>query len=106
MALHALALGFVFSMVFGHAPVILPAVAGVKLQFGRAFYLPLLLLHASLLLHFAGGLADPRWTAIGAASNAAAIALFVLTLAASAIAWRTRHAPSPRSSSHDPLAEN
>lgn len=106
VALHALALGFVFSMVFGHAPVILPAVARVKLQFGRLFYVPLLLLHASLLLRFAGGLAGPRWTAIGAAGNAAAIALFALTLAASAIAWRARHAPRTRSSSHDPLAEN
>jgi len=49
-ALHAVGLGFVFSMVMAHAPVILPAVAGVKLQFGPAFYLPLALLHGSLAL--------------------------------------------------------
>ena len=106
VALHALALGFVFTMVLGHAPVILPAVAGVKLQFGPAFYLPLLLLHASLALRFAGVLIGPGLTAAGAAGNALAIALFALTLAASAIAWRVHHAPRPRSPRHDTIAEN
>lgn len=37
MALHALGLGFVFSMVMRHAPVILPAVARLRLSFGVAF---------------------------------------------------------------------
>src|SRR5262249_45488676 len=49
-ALHALGLGFIVSMVMGHAPVILPAVARVKLQFGAWFYLPLAALHASLVV--------------------------------------------------------
>jgi hypothetical protein len=35
--LHALFVGFVFSMIFGHAPVILPAVLGVRVPFHRAF---------------------------------------------------------------------
>ena len=43
-AVHALALGFVFAMVFGHAPIIFPAVARVKIPYHPAFYLPLLLL--------------------------------------------------------------
>ncbi|MCR6630578.1 MAG: hypothetical protein NVV74_11295 [Magnetospirillum sp.] len=55
-ALHALFVGFVFSMVFGHAPVILPAVLKVKLPFRRYFYIPLALLHASLILRVAGDL--------------------------------------------------
>jgi hypothetical protein len=48
--LHAFFLGFVFSMIFGHAPVILPAVLGVPIPFRPAFYLPLALLHATLAL--------------------------------------------------------
>jgi len=90
-ALHALGLGFIVSMIMGHAPVILPAVAGVKLWFGRWFYLPLALLHASLLLRLAAGWSQLAWRAQGAMFNAAAIALFALTVAGAAVAWR-RHA--------------
>lgn len=84
-ALHALGLGFVLSMVMAHAPVILPAVAGVKLQFGPGFYVPLALLHGSLLFRLA---ADRSW---GALLNSAALALFALTAAAAALLWRRRH---------------
>lgn len=101
-ALHALALGFVFSMVLGHAPVILPALTRVKVAFGWPFYLPLLLLHASLALRLGGGPANPQLKAAGAAGNALAIAAFAITLAASALAWRATH----RTPAHEPLAEN
>lgn len=87
-ALHALGLGFVGSMVMGHAPVILPAVARVKLSFGWAFYLPLAALHASLLVRLVGGFIDGAWRATGAALNAAALALFVVVAVGAAIAWR------------------
>jgi hypothetical protein len=92
LALHGLGLGFIFSMVMGHAPVILPAVARVKLLFGRWFYAPLALLHASLLLRLAGGLAQAELQRSGTALNAAALALFMLTIAGSALAWRVREA--------------
>jgi len=91
-AWHALGLGFVFSMMMAHAPVILPAVARVKVRFGPWFYLPLAVLHASLLLRLAGPLADPRAFGLGAQLNAAAIVLFILTLAGGALAWRHRPA--------------
>lgn len=99
-ALHALGLGFVFSMMMGHAPVILPAIAGIKLQFGWPFYLPLALLHGSLLLRLLGGHLDLSLRALGAGLNAGAIVLFILTLAGAALAWRRRHggARSPSSS--------
>lgn len=90
VALHALGLGFVFSMVMGHAPVILPAVARIKLQFGPWFYAPLALLHGSLLLRCTADLLQPAWRGTGALLNAAALALFAATVAGSAIAWRTR----------------
>jgi hypothetical protein len=82
-ALHALGLGFVVSMVMGHAPVILPAVTGVKVAFGAGFYLPLALLHASLLVRVI-----PPWRAAGAALNAAAILAFAATMVAAAVRWR------------------
>jgi hypothetical protein len=90
-ALHGLALGFVFGMVFGHAPVILPAIARIKLLFGQAFYLPLALLQLSLALRLAGGLVEPRLLAVGAAGNALAIASFAAVVIGSPLAWRFRH---------------
>lgn len=88
LALHALGLGFIISMVMGHAPVILPAVAWVKLLFGPWFYAPLALLHGSLALRVFGGVAHPAWRSAGAALNVAAIALFAAVVLGSALAWR------------------
>jgi hypothetical protein len=48
--LHAVFLGFVISMIFGHAPIIFPAILGVQIHFQPAFYVQLILLHASLVL--------------------------------------------------------
>lgn len=48
--LHSLLLGFVFAMIFGHAPIIVPAVFRVPLPFHRRFYAHLLLLHVTLLV--------------------------------------------------------
>jgi hypothetical protein len=94
VALHALGLGFIVSMMMGHAPVILPAVARVKLQFGNIFYVPLAALHLSLLLRLAGGWDAPPLRALGASFNALAIALFAATVAGAALAWRHRHGAS------------
>ena len=98
-ALHALGLGFVVSMMLGHAPVILPAVARVKLQFGNFFYAPLALLHLSLLLRLAAGWNDPRLRALGALCNAGAIALFAATVAGAALAWQVLHHERQRTES-------
>ncbi len=84
VALHALALGFVFSMVMGHAPVIVPAVARVKLRFRTIFYLPLAALHVSLLVRLGPGLFDPAWREAGAVINALSIAAFLVVMAGSA----------------------
>lgn len=87
-ALHALGLGFIVSMMLGHAPVILPAIARVKLLFGWCFYLPLAALHLSLVLRLGPGWQDPAWRAQGALLNVLAIALFAATVAGAAWAWR------------------
>jgi hypothetical protein len=62
-AVHAIAIGFIFSMIFGHAPIILPAVTGVRIGLSPAAYAPLALLHISVVLRVAAdvlGWADLR----------------------------------------------
>ncbi len=83
-ALHAILLGFVFSMVFGHAPIILPAVLRVAVPYHPYFYVPLVLLHGSLVVRFAADMAlQPQWRAWAGAFNALALLAFLLgTLAA------------------------
>src|SRR5574341_142992 len=55
--LHSVFLGFVFSMIFGHAPMILPALTGREMAYSPRFYAHLALLHASLMLRVGGDLA-------------------------------------------------
>ena len=55
---HAIAVGFILSMIFGHAPIILPAVTGVKVRYSAAAYLPLVILHLSVLLRVAADLIE------------------------------------------------
>lgn len=83
-ALHAVLLGFVFSMVFGHAPIILPAVLRVAVPYTPYFYLPLALLHVSLMIRLVGDWAMlAQWRAWGGALNGIALLAFVLgTIAA------------------------
>jgi hypothetical protein len=92
-ALHAVGLGFVFSMVLGHAPIIFPAVARVKIPYHPAFYLPLLVLHGSLLLRVSGGLLDDfALRSAGGLANAFALLLFIATMLISV--WRGRQVKS------------
>jgi hypothetical protein len=82
--LHAILLGFIFAMVFGHAPIIFPAILGVRLPWHPLFYLPLVVLHLSLLLRVAGTLAGAaQLRSIGGALNAVALALFVVGIVVS-----------------------
>ena len=83
-ALHALLLGFVFSMVFGHAPIILPAVTRLQFQWHRGFYLPLVVLHFSLAARVVAGLVE--WIEMrqyAAIANVIALVLFMLMVVAS-----------------------
>lgn len=83
---HAIFLGFVFSMIFGHAPIIFPAITKVKIPYHPSFYLPLFLLQASLLLRLSGDffyIVNLRKA--GGILHAITIVLFILVLAASVI---------------------
>jgi hypothetical protein len=77
--LHAIFLGFVFSMIFAHAPIIFPSITGMVMPFQAAFYGHLVLLHASLLLRvgadLAGWPAGQRW---GGLLNVLALLAFLV----------------------------
>ena len=101
LSLHAVFLGFVMSMIFGHAPVIVPAVLGMRLPFHRTFYAHLALLHAGLLVRLAGGDlvgSTVAWQA-GGAATVAAILLFLVSSVVAVV--RARFA-SRQGSDHAP----
>ncbi|MBE2223551.1 MAG: hypothetical protein IAF02_18565 [Anaerolineae bacterium] len=85
--LHTIFVGFVFSMIFGHAPVIIPAVLGIQVPYTPLFYVHLALLHLSLVMRVAGDLLLwlplRRW---GGLLNEVAIVLFLLVTAVAV--WR------------------
>jgi hypothetical protein len=85
-ALHALGLGFVFSMVFGHAPIIFPAVLRVNVPYHPTFYGPLALLHVSLVVRLAGDASGQfAWTRVGGLLNALALAAFIVSTVNAAV---------------------
>jgi hypothetical protein len=77
-ALHAVFVGFVISMIFGHAPIIFPAILGLPVTYRSAFYAHLILLHLSLVIRVLGDLTTQldlrRW---GGILNELAILLFL-----------------------------
>ncbi|GAB4578071.1 MAG: hypothetical protein Fur0022_08040 [Anaerolineales bacterium] len=79
--LHALFLGFVFSMIFGHAPIIFPAILGRMIRFSARFYLHLGVLHLSLLWRLGGDLFElfpiRRW---GGMLNGVALLIFLVNM--------------------------
>ncbi len=78
-ALHALFLGFVFSMIFAHAPIVAGVVFGRDLGYSPAFYGHVALLHISLALRVGCdllGSTDGR--AFSSLLNMVAIVVFLL----------------------------
>lgn len=76
--LHAVFLGFVFAMIFGHAPIIFPAVLGLDIQYGGYFYLALVSLHLSLILRIGGDLVGWGWARLwGGMFNFLAVLLYI-----------------------------
>lgn len=76
--LHMIFVGFVFSMIFAHSSVIIPSLSGKMVPWNGYFYLPLILLHAFLLVRVLGDLlmfSSAR--TIGSYGNVLAIILFL-----------------------------
>lgn len=99
--LHSLFLGYVFMMIFAHAPIIFPAVMGRPLPFRKVFYAHVALLHVSLLLRIIGGdFAGQFWAyQWGGMLNVVALLLFLSSSAFAVVAGgRERAARSARTS--------
>jgi hypothetical protein len=94
--LHMVFLGFVFAMLFAHAPIILPAVLSRPVPYRPGFYVPMALLNVSVLLRLVADLAGwtdgRRW---GGLLGVLAILLFLATTAGAAGSAR-----APRPASH------
>jgi hypothetical protein len=86
-------------MIFAHAPVIVPSVLGRPLPYRPVLYVPLALLHASLLLRILGGdaagnRASWQW---GGVLNETALLLYVILAAGLVIrATHRKHHRTPR----------
>lgn len=87
MALHAVFIGFVFSMVFGHALIILPAITGWRLIYRPLLYAPLAMLHLSLLMRIGGGWLGSEMLR---RESGMVTAIAILTFAASLFACRQK----------------
>lgn len=79
--LHAILLGFVFTMIFAHAPIIFPAVLQLPVHYTPLFYSHLVLLHLGLVLRVYGDgvlwMAGRQW---GGLFNALALLLFLVNI--------------------------
>lgn len=86
VAWHLLWLGFVFAMVFGHAPIMLPALAGWRPRPTRWARLPLFIMGASLGLRIVASVGPwPEAMALAGAGHALAVASFAAVMARAVI---------------------
>ena len=94
-AWHAFFLGYVFAMIFGHAPVIFPSVLGRPVRFSRRSYAHLALLQLSLGLRLIGALAG--WQELrqwGGTLNAVTLLLFLINTVSSLVLASRSNAPA------------
>jgi hypothetical protein len=90
-ALHTLFVGFVISMIFGHALIILPAVLQMQTRFDGKLYISLLLLHLSLIVRIMGDLLSlPALRQWGGTFNVLALLLFLVSMMVTVIITRQR----------------
>lgn len=84
--LHSLFLGFVMAMIFGHAPIIFPAVLQIPILYSPLFYLHFALLEASLVIRVTGDVAPStaafKW---GGLINVVSLVLFLVNTAAGGV---------------------
>lgn len=74
-SIHAVTLGFILSMIFGHAPIILPAVTGLRITYSALLYGPLVLLHVSVALRVTADLFE--WVELRIASGPLTVAALI-----------------------------
>lgn len=81
--IHSFFLGFIFSMIFAHGPIILPGVLKLTVKpYHRMLYLWVFLFHFSLIIRIMGGMLPMLlWKQLGGILNSVAIVLFFVNLA-------------------------
>ncbi len=83
--LHTIFLGFVFSMIFGHAPIIAPALLPIDITYRSVFYAPLVLMQGALIVRVIAdltlNLTLRQWAGL---FNVLAILLFLALMLSSA----------------------
>ncbi len=88
--LHSIFLGFAFSMIFGHAPIIFPSVVGIPVTYHPIFYVHMGLLHITVAVRILGDITQIQmaqtWGALG---NMVVVVIFIMNTAFSVIRSRT-----------------
>lgn len=99
--LHTIFLGFVMSMIFGHAPIIFPAVLGRAILYHSSFYAHWVVLHLSLILRIVGDLSGVvplrQW---GGMFNVIAVLIFLFATARSIAEGARGPKPAPALARH------
>lgn len=103
VAPHAVLLGFVFAMVFGHAPIMLPALARLRPAYTHWARAPLWLLSASLVLRIGAAEAG---SGIGLAVAGGGHALAILWFAALMVGAVRRGLRAPAAGRSSPAARH
>ncbi len=89
--LHAIFVGYVISMIFGHGPIIFPSVLDVSVEYTKILYIPLILLHFSLALRISGDLLlISQFRLVGGLLNGIAIVLFLGIMAGQIVRSRRK----------------
>lgn len=89
---HAIFLGFVMSMIMAHAPIILPAVLGVRVPYHRSLFVPVALLQVGLVVRVvvADAWGAPFALVVAGLIVTAALLLFGATVATLSLRARPR----------------
>lgn len=90
--LHAVFVGFVFGMIFAHAPIIFPSILGFEITYRPAFYYSLIILHLSLILRIGGDMLGWEWARLwgGMFNEVAVFSYFVLITPIKAVNQKRR----------------
>ncbi len=81
--LHSIFLGFIFSMIFAHAPVIFTSITGIEMEYREIFYIHYAVLHISLVIRIFGDLSGSSSVRLlGGILNGIAILIFIINMVA------------------------
>lgn len=98
VVIHALALGYAFSMILAHAPTIVPAIVHRRLTYHRLMWVPFALLHAGLAVRVLGLMIGQAraWQAGGVLGVLAVLTFLAVSLTRALTGGSIRTLPAPR----------